>query len=280
MTHMAPSKCLRVAAIQMYSSKDKNENIEKASYLIEQAASQGARLIVLPEYFSFRGGDRSEKISNAETIPGPTCHWGQEMARRVDAYVLLGSILETHNKNVYNTALLIGPRGDVLAKYRKMHLFAARVGNVCYDEAAILSAGSDVVITSVDCAKVGITICYDLRFPELYRALALKGANIAVVPSNFTLYTGKDHWEVLLRARAIENQIYIVAAAQIGVSEDGKASYGRSMVIDPWGVVISQASDREGVVLANIDLDFQDAIRQKIPSLQHWRSDIFPFLGS
>jgi len=278
MNHLASAKSLRVAAVQMCSSRNKEDNLEKAGYWIEQAASQGARLIVLPEYFSFRGGDNAAKIINAETIPGPTCRWGQEIARRVNAYILLGSILESDGNTIYNTAILIAPSGDLVAKYRKLHLFTARVGDVYYNEGAILSSGRDIVVAPVDQVQLGITICYDLRFPELYRALTFKGANIIAVPANFTLHTGKDHWEVLLRARAIENQIYVIAAAQAGMSEDGKASYGRSMVIDPWGIVISQASDREGVIIADIDLDLENNVRNKISALRHFRTDVFLLL--
>jgi predicted amidohydrolase len=266
-----------VACVQMNSGKDKEANLNKAEQLVTKAAELGAQLIVLPEYFNFRGPDE-EKSSNAEPIPGRTSTWAQAAARRTGAYLLAGSFLESGPDSpegkFFNTSLLLDPSGNVVAQYRKMHLFDAMIGSVGYRESAVVHPGNRPVIAETGFATVGLSICYDLRFPELYMYLAACGAKMIFLPANFTLQTGKDHWEVLLRARAIENQVYMVAAAQVGQYAKQKISYGRSMIVDPWGVILAQAPDVETVIAAHVDFDYQNTIRQRLPVLHHKRSEL------
>ena len=268
---------LKVALVQLDATDDVDANIARAVELADDAASAGARLVALPEYLQFRGPDDGFRAS-ARPIPGPHTDAFAEVARRRDAWILVGSTAETSGDPArpHNTSTLIAPDGSIAATYRKIHLFDVAVENGPVDtESDRVSPGGAPVVASVDSIPFGLSICYDLRFPELYRALALAGAKVLTVPANFMERTGRDHWEVLLRARAIENGAWVLAPSQIGGPARFPA-FGRSMVIDPWGTVVAQAPDTVGIVHAELDLDRVDAVRRQIPSLRNRRPDAYP----
>jgi predicted amidohydrolase len=267
---------LPVALVQLDATGDVDANIDRATTLAGDAAATGARLVALPEYLHYRGGDEGFRAS-ARPIPGPLTDAFAEVARRYEAWILVGSVAETSDDPArpYNTSALIAPDGSVAATYRKIHLFDVAVDDGPVDaESARVSPGDEPVVADVDGVTVGLSICYDLRFPELYRTLALAGAEVLTVPSNFTERTGRDHWEVLLRARAIENGAWVLAPAQSG-GPRGQPAYGRSMVIDPWGTVVAQASDGVGIVRADVETDRVAAVRRQIPSLANRRSSTY-----
>jgi len=267
---------LRVALVQLDATDDVEANIARAAALADEAASAGARLVALPEYLQFRGSDVGYRAS-ARPIPGPHTDAFAEVARRRDAWILVGSTAETSGdpSRPYNTSTLIAPNGSIAATYRKIHLFDVAVENgPVATESDRVTAGGAPVVTTVDGVPIGLSICYDLRFPELYRALALAGAQVLTVPSDFMERTGRDHWEILLRARAIENGAYVLAPSQIGGPSRFPA-FGRSMVIDPWGTVVAQAPDVVGIVYAELDLDRVEAVRRQIPSLSNRRPDVY-----
>ncbi len=264
---------LRVGLIQMNSQTDKAVNLARAEQLIDEAADHGARLIALPEYVSYLG-PKELHDENAEPIPGPTTERFAAKARAHGVYLLGGSMLERSELpgRFYNTSVLYDPDGQISAVYRKIHLFDIDlVGNVSANESATILPGDQVVSAEVEGHRVGLTICYDLRFPELYRALALAGAEIIFVPAAFTLFTGKDHWHPLLRARAIENQCYVIAPAQMGRHQPNAECYGHALVVDPWGTVIANAPNREGVSVVDLDLAYLRQIRSQLPSLANRR---------
>jgi predicted amidohydrolase len=263
----------RVAAIQMNSGPDKVHNLDAATRWVRRARELGASLVGLPENFSFMGPER-ERAAAAEPLDGPTASRFQQLARELGVVLLMGSLPETGapGGKLYNTSLLFGPTGERLAVYRKIHLFDVDVGDgATYRESAAIAPGSEVVSAATPLGRVGLSICYDLRFPELYRALADQGAELLTVPAAFTLATGKDHWEVLLRARAIENQAYVLAPAQVGHHGENRQTYGNAMVVDPWGVVTARASDGEGLAMAELNLELLARIRRNLPALQHRR---------
>ena len=271
------SDLLRVGVVQMNSRSDKAENLATAERLIAEAAARGAQVVALPEYVSFLG-PRELHEANAEPIPGPTTERFAATARRHGVFLLGGSILERSEVpgKCYNTSVLFGPDGTILATYRKIHLFDIDLtGNVTANESATILPGAEVVTAEVAGHQVGLTICYDLRFPELYRLLALARAELVFVPAAFTLYTGKDHWHVLLRARAIENQYYVVAPAQIGPHEPQAQCYGHALVVDPWGTVVAEAVNRVGVVVAELDFGYLREIRAQLPSLANRRPEAY-----
>jgi len=261
------------AAIQMAAGPDKAANLERAERLIRLAATRGANLVALPEVFNWRG-KRAEEHNAAETLEGETVTRMAGLARDLRLHLLAGSITERaqgHPQN-YNTSTLFGPDGSLLAVYRKIHLFDVDLpGRVTIKESDAKLPGSQIVSASTAVGKIGMTVCYDIRFPELYRELVFGGAQVIVVPSAFTFPTGEAHWETLIRARAIENQVYIVAPAQFGPNVHGFSDYGNSMIVDPWGRVLARAADQEGVVVAPIDLDYQERVRRELPSLRHAR---------
>ena len=267
---------LPVALIQLDATGDVEANIARATALADDAAADGARLVALPEYLQYRGGDDGFRAS-ARPIPGPFTDAFAEVARRRSAWILVGSLAETSPdpKRPWNTSVLINPDGAIAATYRKVHLFDVAVDAGPVDaESARVSAGSETCVVDVDGIAVGLTICYDLRFPELFLSLALAGAQVLTVPANFTERTGRDHWEVLLRARAIENGAWVLAPSQIG-GPPGSPAYGRSMVIDPWGTVVAQAPDGVGIVRAEVDTDRVAAVRRQIPSLANRRPEAY-----
>ena len=264
---------LRVAVVQMNSQEDKAANLAAAERWIDEAVAQGAELVGLPEYVNYLGPKELHEV-NAEPIPGPTTERFAAKARQHGIYLLGGSILEQSDEpgRYYNTSVLFGPDGETLATYRKIHLYDVEItGNVSANESATIIPGDRPVVADVAGHQVGLSICYDLRFPELYRLLALDGAEILFTPAAFTLYTGKDHWHLLLRARAVENQCYVLAPAQIGPHEPNARCYGHALIIDPWGTVLADAPDREGVVVANLDFAYQRDLRTQLPSLANRR---------
>ena len=269
---------MRAAVVQMNSRDDKAANWAKAEALVAEAASQGAELAALPELWSYLG-PKERHAEVAEAIPGPTSELLAKIARRHRLWLMAGSYIErvAGEPRVFNTSLAFGPDGAIVARYRKLHLFDVDVDGRSYRESASMAAGQEVVTAELRGIPVGLTICYDLRFPELYRRLAVNGAKIIAVPSAFTRETGKDHWEVLLRCRAIENQVFILAAAQVGTHPPGQACYGNALISDPWGVVLARAGYQECVVTAEIDFDYQERVRKEMPSLAHRRADLFAF---
>ncbi len=272
---------LRVAAVQLNSREEKAANIEAAEAGIVEAAEAGAKLIVLPELWTYLGRDEGAR-ANAETVPGRVTERLGALARRYGVTVHGGSMLEVEagadaGAKPFNTAVLFDARGALVARYRKIHLFdaAPRDGDAPYRESDTTRAGDEIVSAEVDGLRLGLATCYDLRFPELFRALALRGAEILLLPAAFTLQTGRDHWEPLLRARAIENTCYVIAAGQVGEHPLQRMAFGRSMIIDPWGTVLAQAPDEPCVVTAEIDLDRVADVRRRIPSLANRRQDVY-----
>jgi len=261
---------LRAAVVQMTSSADRVANRASAGGLVAEAARMGARLVVLPERWAHIDGSRT--LEGAEALEGPSLSAAREWARDLGIHLLAGSIAEDADlERAFNTSVLIDPAGALAAVYRKIHLFDVEVGGREYRESAQTAPGAEPVTGEVDGHVVGMSVCYDLRFPELYRALVDRGAEILVVPAAFTAATGRDHWEPLLRARAIENQCYVLAAGQFGAHADGSVSHGHSMIIDPWGTVIAEVTDGEGVAVADLDFGFLKGIRARLPALRHRR---------
>lgn len=264
---------MRIAAIQMTSGADKAANLDVATRLIRKAAESGAQFAGVPENFSWMGPE-AERAQNAESLDGPTVARMAELARSLKISVLAGSFLETGapGGRLFNTSVLLGADGAHLGVYRKIHLFDVDVGDgQSYRESAAVAPGEDVVVADSPLGKVGLSVCYDLRFPELYRLQAKAGAVLLTCPAAFTLMTGKDHWEVLLRARAIENQAYVIAPAQQGKHPKDRLTWGHAMVVDPWGLVVARASEGEGLAMAELDLEYLAKVRRTLPALQHRR---------
>lgn len=264
---------MRVAVCQLNSRADRADNLATAGELLDGAAAAGADLAVLPEYVDYLGPAAGQPTP--ETVDGDFAGLFADVARRSGMWVLAGSFHEAgpDPQHTYNTSVLFDRSGDRAAIYRKIHLYDVDIpGRVSHRESAYVAPGDAAVVADVDGVRVGLSICYDLRFPELYRHLAgALGAQVLVVPAAFMLHTGRDHWEVLLRARAIENQCFVLAAGQIGDHEPGRTCFGRSMVIDPWGTVLAQAPDTVGWTLADLDLDRLATIRAELPSLANRR---------
>ncbi len=258
----------------MTSGDDRRANLATAARLVRAAAAAGARLVVLPEKWPYIHGPRTRE--GAEPLDGPSLTAARGWARDLGVAVLAGSVIEdAGDDRPYNTSVLIGPDGAVAGAYRKLHMFDVDVGGVSYRESAATAPGSEIVVAEVLGHRIGMSVCYDLRFPELYRRLVAGGAEVTVVPAAFTVATGRDHWETLLRARAIENQAFVIAAGQYGTHADGTASYGRSMVIDPWGTVLAQAADGEGIAVADLDFARLEDVRARLPALRHRRDDVY-----
>lgn len=269
---MVGERSYLAAAIQVCASSDRKENLDKAEDFVRLAALRGARLIVLPELFAWRGA-REDEPAQSEPIPGPTSERMRHLAETLQVHLLAGSLLErSDERRAYNTSILFGPDGSELARYRKLHLFDIDLkGHVTVRESDTRRPGQDIVLAHTALGTVGLAICYDLRFPELFRALTRRGAEVIALPAAFTFPTGAAHWEILLRARAIENLVYVIAPDQIGGSASGIVDYGHSLIIDPWGTVLAQAPDTEGIILAEIDLDRQVRLRRELPCLDHIR---------
>ena len=261
---------MRAAAVQLNSTADTERNLASADRLTRAAAADGARLVVLPEKFNVLGGDR-ELLAGAEPLDGASVSWARESARELGIDLVAGSIAERRegHEKLANTSIHVGPDGEIRAVYRKIHMFDVVVGGTEYRESAAEDAGDEIVLSeSADGVPLGLTICYDLRFPELYRIQAVRGARVFALPAAFTKVTGRAHWEILVRARAIENQAFVVAADQVGEDGSGHVSFGDSMIADPWGEVLARADvDGECFVAADLDLERQDAVRNELPSL-------------
>ena len=274
---MKPRKAVRAAAIQLTATPDTAANLEAADRLVRRAARDGATLVLLPEKWSVLG--RGEALrAGAQPLDGPAITWARETASELRVDLVAGSISERVEGEALlrNTSVHVGPDGEIKAAYRKIHMFDVEVDGTVYRESEHEEPGDRPVLSSAaDGTRLGMTICYDLRFPELHRALTVAGARVLLVPAAFTLATTRDHWEILLRARAIENQCYIVAANQIGEHEPGLRSGGRSMIVDPWGIVLAQAGDEQTAVTADLDAARQDDIRRRLPSLTGRRPDAY-----
>ena len=263
---------MRVSVCQLNARDDRADNLAVARELLGRAAAAGAELAVLPEYVDYLGPGKT--APKPEAIDGEFAAFFSDAARELGIWVHAGSFHEAgpDEGRTYNTSLIFNPAGERVALYRKIHLYDVEIaGRVSYQESKSVAPGSETVVTEIAGVPTGLSICYDLRFPELYRRLAIAGAKVLVVPAAFMLHTGRDHWEVLLRARAIENQCYVVAAGQIGDHEPRRTCFGRSMIINPWGTVLAQAPDTVGIVTAELDLGRLDTIREELPSLANRR---------
>ncbi len=264
------------AVCQMTSGPDRAKNLAQAQELLARAAARGARFAALPENFELMAS-AEEKRAQAEPLDGPTLGALCETARALGIWLLAGSFAERTEAGllVRNTSALVDDRGEIRAVYRKIHLFDVDVGDgVSYRESDLVEPGSETVVAPTPLGELGLSICYDLRFPELYRRLSRAGAKLLAVPSAFTLMTGKDHWELLLRARAVENQCYVVAPAQFGEQPGNRRTWGRSMIVDPWGTVLACCPDGIGVALAEIDLAALERIRRSLPALEQRKLDL------
>jgi predicted amidohydrolase len=266
-----------LAALQLTSTEDVEGNLARCRRLVQEAAAAGADLVGLPENFAYLGSDRDHRLSIAESLdgaPGPILAAMQELARQARVWLLLGGFPERApgGARIRNSSLLLDAEGRVAAVYRKIHLFDVEVpGGKRFRESESVEPGAEAVVAETPWGGLGLSVCYDVRFPELYRALAARGARMVAVPSAFTLETGKDHWHVLLRARAIENQVYLFAPAQLGHHGGDRRSYGHALIVDPWGVVLAECGNHEGLALAGIDFAYQDQVRQNFPALTHRR---------
>ncbi len=261
------------AVVQLSTSDDPTGSLQRALNGIDQAADRGAQLVALPENVHFMGAE-NDKRDHAEPLEGPTFAALSAKAKQRQVYLLAGSLPETSPDPLrpYNTSVLFGPDGARRAVYRKLHLFDVALGpGATHTESAATTPGEHAVVVETPLGRWGLTICYDLRFPDLFRALRRAGAEMIFVPSAFTIPTGRDHWTTLLRARAIENQCYIVAPAQVGENGPVRRTYGRSMIIDPWGTILCTCPDRPAVAVASIDLSAVHDLRRRLPCLEHER---------
>ena len=268
---------MRAAAVQLNSTADKQRNLATAYRLTRAAAADGAELVVLPEKLNVLGAER-DLLEGAEPLDGPTIGWARDAARELGVDLVAGSIAERRegHEKLANTSVHVGPDGEIRAVYRKIHMFDVVVGGIEYRESSTEDPGDEIVLSETAAGvPLGLTVCYDLRFPELYRILAVRGAQVIAVPAAFTKVTGQAHWEILARARAIENQAFVVAADQIGPHGDGKESFGGSMIVDPWGEVLARAPDEECFVAADLDLARQEQVRSELPSLANRMPDAY-----
>ena len=264
---------MRVAAVQLNATADQAANLAVADRLTRAAAADGARLIVLPEKWTAMGAEQDLRAA-AEPLEGDAVAWARALARELSVDLVMGSFLEllVGQQKLANTSVHVDPQGELRAVYRKVHMFDVEVGGRSYRESELEQPGEEIVLSqTADGVPLGLSICYDLRFPELYRILAVRGTQVIAVPAAFTLATTRDHWETLVRARAIENQAFVIAANQVGSHPAGQHSGGRSMIVDPWGVVLAQAPDSECHIVAELDLNRQREIRTSLPSLANRR---------
>jgi deaminated glutathione amidase len=269
---------MRAAAVQLTAKADKAENLEKADRLVRRAAGDGAELVVLPEKWTALGTGDDLRAAAEPIGSGEASTWAAGVARELGIDLVAGSISERMEgeDKLRNTSLHYGPDGELKAAYRKIHMFDVEVGGVEYRESDNEDPGEEAVLTATsDGVEIGLTVCYDLRFPELYRLLAVDGARILTVPAAFTVPTTRDHWEPLVRARAIENQAFVIAANQIGKHPPNHRSGGRSLIVDPWGIVLAAAPDSECVITADLDLEAQADIRRRLPSLANRRPNAY-----
>ena len=271
---------LKIAAVQMNSGCDKEKNLAQAKKIISLAVKKKAKFIVLPEVFNYRG-ELSEAFKMAEPIPGYSTNLISQLAKKYKVWILIGSLLEkvgadlpsalkTRNVKPFNTSVLINPQGKIVAKYRKIHLFDIKLKGKEILESSRNQSGKNPKLAKVENIKVGLSICYDLRFPELYRYYSKNGAKIICIPSSFTKPTGEAHWHTLIKARAIENFAYVIAPNQAGTGSGGVKTFGHSLIVDPWGKVLAEGpANSEAVIFADIDLDYLEKIRKHLPALEH-----------
>jgi len=267
---------MRAAAIQINSTNDVERNLQVADRHVRAAAADGAQLIVLPEKWSVLGTG-ADLRAGAQPLDGEAISWARATARELGVDLIAGSISERveGEEKLRNTSVHISPDGEIAAVYRKLHLFDVEVDGTRYAESEHEDPGTEPVLTTTaDGVEVGLSICYDVRFPELYRGLTMRGARILTVPAAFTLATTRDHWETLLRARAIENQAFVIAPNQIGEHPPHNRSGGRSMILDPWGLVLAVAPDKETHVIADLDMDVLADVRRRLPALRHARPEL------
>jgi predicted amidohydrolase len=269
------NEALRVAVVQLTSTDDLEGNLAAAEGYVREAARAGARFVALPEMFAYMRRE-GQRFPHAQPVEGAIIQCVRGWARELSLRILAGTIAEAgpDTERVFNTSVLVGPSGAIEATYRKMHLFDVDLGvhgGGAYAESRSIAPGDAPVVADTEIGGVGLSVCYDLRFPELYRAQAERGARWLLVPSAFAPSTGKDHWEVLLRARAIENQAFVLAPAQCGMHSPDRSSHGRSLIIDPWGVVLAQLGDPPGVAVADCSLAELERIRESLPALRHRR---------
>lgn len=277
-TARSQNRLMKTAAVQMISSPDWAENRDTAARLVAQAAAAGAQLVALPEYFCLMGRRDTDKLALAEGAgSGPIQTFLAEIARRHGIWLVGGTLpiqaggASTESSRVLNRCVVYGPDGSAAGHYDKVHLFAFDNGRESYDEGRTLRAGTQPVAVQAGALRVGLSICYDLRFPELYRALMTPPCDLIVVPSAFTHTTGQAHWEVLLRARAIENQCYVLAPAQGGLHVNGRRTWGHSMLVDPWGIVVDMLEEGEGFVIGDVATQRLAEVRSQLPALAHRR---------
>ncbi len=264
------------AVVQLTSDGDLTGNLARASAWIAEAARRGAELAVLPENFALLSADENAKLAVADTVPGdgPILTAMREAAAKHNIALVLGGFPERTGDptRVHNSCVYLDRAGNIAAVYRKIHLFDVAIPDgATYRESASVEPGTEPVVAGTPWGGLGLSVCYDVRFPELYRALAAKGARTIVVPAAFTLHTGRDHWHILLRARAVENLAYVLAAAQYGRHNARRVTYGHSLIVDPWGQVLAEVGDHEGVAVAELDFDYQDRLRRELPALDHRR---------
>jgi predicted amidohydrolase len=268
---------MRAGAVQLNSTADTDRNLATAERLVREAAGRGAELVVLPEKWSVLG-TAEQMAAAAEPLDGRCITWARSIARELGIDVVAGSIVErvAGQTKSANTSVHVGPDGELRSVYRKIHMFDVEVDGVVYAESENEQPGEDAVVSELaDGRRLGMTICYDLRFPELYRIVAVRGAEVIAVPSAFTLATTRDHWEVLLRARAIENQCFVVAANQIGTDGAGNRAGGRSMIVDPWGLSLASAPDTETAIVAELDFERLGELRRRLPALANRRPEVY-----
>jgi predicted amidohydrolase len=268
---------VRAAAIQLNATADADRNLERADRLVRQAAAAGAELVALPEKWTVLG-THEDMAAGAQTLDGPAISWARAVAGELGIDLLAGSMYESipGRKKGANTSVHVGPDGEIRSVYRKIHLFDVEVDGAVYAESSTEDPGDEIVVSDLAGGlRLGLSVCYDLRFPELYRILAVRGAELFSVPSAFTLPTTRDHWEVLVRARAIENQCFVVAPNQVGDHPGGLRSGGRSLIVDPWGLVLAGAADTETFIVADLDAENQRQIRRRLPSLARRRPEVY-----
>ena len=268
---------MRAAAIQLNATDDTDRNLERADRLVRDAAGRGAEVVALPEKWTVLG-TRDHMAAGAQTLDGEAISWARRTAAELGIDLVAGSLYE-HVEDAekgFNTSVHVGPDGEIQSVYRKIHLFDVEVDGAVYAESSTEDPGDEIVVTELAGGlKLGMSVCYDLRFPELYRILALRGAELITVPAAFTLPTTRDHWEVLVRARAIENQCFVIAPNQIGNHPGGLRSGGRSLIVDPWGLVLAGAPDTETAIVADLDPENLRDIRRRLPSVARRRPEVY-----
>ncbi|MBK8013809.1 MAG: carbon-nitrogen hydrolase family protein [Deltaproteobacteria bacterium] len=270
------------AVVQLTTTDDVEASLNRACQGVEDAARRGATLVALPENVSFMGSERT-KLTLREPIHGPTFQRFSDLARALRIHLIAGTLPEiaSDDTHAFNTSVVFGPDGARLGRYRKIHLFDVELGEgATHHESATVEAGTSATVVDTPLGKLGLSICYDVRFPGLYRALARAGAEILSVPAAFTVPTGRDHWEVLIRARAIENQCFLLAPAQVGANAPNRRTFGRSMIVDPWGTVLATCPDAPGIALAEIDLARLRDLRARLPTAAHERPEAYHVAAS